>query len=361
VAPAGTLPSFQTSDAAVTQKTRFIAELAPGQPLADIFCIGEARRGQAKNGPFWTLVLEDVSGQVEAKIWSPAAQDYADLRPGQFALVEGQVGSYRDKTQVNVDRLRVLSPEEFAPDLSQFVASSSEPPEVLLEKLAGLCRTNIAHAPWRKFVAAVLAHPEFRPRLLEAPGAKSVHHGYRGGLLEHTLAVCRLVLAICDHYPALDKDTLLAAACCHDLGKAWELTPGPARDYTDAGRLLGHIVLSLELLDPILTKSGVEPELILHFKHLLVAHHGEYAFGSPRQPQTAEAFVLHFADNIDAKLNQIFGSFETDAPGAWSPYVRTLERSLYNPVRAPRETADPKPKAKDKDKDVAQCSLPLKA
>lgn len=325
--------------------------------MADVFCLGAARLGQAKNGPFWTLTLEDVTGQLEAKIWSPASAAYPDLRPGQFVLVEGQVGTYRDRPQVNVDRLQVLSPDEFAPDLSQFVPSSQESPESLLERLTELCRAEIAHAPWRKFCAKVLS--EFRDKLLEAPGAKSVHHGYRGGLLEHTLAVCRLVLAICDHYPALDRDTLLAAACCHDLGKAWELTSGPARDYTDAGRLLGHIVISLELLEPLLRKSGLEPELILHFKHILVAHHGEYAFGSPRQPQTAEAFVLHFADNIDAKLNQIFGSFETDEPGEWSPFVRTLDRYLYNPPRTPREPAENK--AKPRAKDTTQCLLPLKA
>lgn len=359
VAPAGNLPACKRSDAAVIQKTHFITDLVPGQAAADIFCIGEARLGQAKNGPFWTLVLEDVTGQVEAKIWSPASQAYPELRPGQFVLVEGQVGTYRDRPQLNVDRLRVLVPEEFTPDLAQFVASSSEPPEVLLEKLTGLCRSAIAHAPWRKFIATVLAHPDFRDRLIEAPGAKNVHHGYRGGLLEHTLAVCQLVVSICERYPALDKDTLLAAACCHDLGKAWELTAGPARDYTDAGRLLGHIVIGLELLEPLLKKSGVEPELALHFKHILVAHHGEYEFGSPRRPKTAEAFILHFADNIDAKMNQIFGTFETDQPGEWSPYVRTLERYLYQPVRAPREVAEAKPKAKEKD--AAQCLLPLKA
>ena len=157
----------------------------------------------------------------------------------------------------------------------------------------------------------------------------------------------------------MDRDTLLAAACCHDLGKAWELTAGPARDYTDAGRLIGHIVLSMELLEPLLVKSGVEPELAMHFKHILLAHHGQYEYGSPREPQTAEAFVLHFADNIDAKLNQIFGAFETDEPGQWSPFMRTLDRYLYNPVRTPRETTEGKPKTKDKD--PAQCSLPLKA
>lgn len=350
--------SSHHSDVLVIQKTQFIKDLTPGQAASDIFCIGAARLGQAKNGPFWTLSLEDVSGQIEAKIWSPAAQAYADLAPGQFVHVEGQVGAYRDRPQINIDRLRVLPPEEFTPDLSQFVPSSEEPPEGLLEALAELCRAEISHAPWRKFCAKVLSHPEFRDRLLEAPGAKGVHHAYRGGLLEHTLAVGRLVLSICDRYPSLDRDTLLAAAVCHDLGKAWELSAGPARDYTDAGRLLGHIVLTLELVEPLLKKSGVEPELALHFKHILVAHHGEYEFGSPRRPKTAEAFVLHFADNIDAKMNQIFGSFESDAPGQWSPYVRTLERYLYNPPRTPREA--PEKPARPREKDVQQCLLPLK-
>lgn len=351
--------SSNHSDVVVTQKTQFVKDLTAGQGAADIFCIGAARLAQAKNGPFWTLTLEDVSGQIEAKIWSPAALSYTDLAPGQFVFVEGQVGAYRDRPQINIDRLRVLSAEEFAPDLAQFVPSSSEPPEGLLEKLVELCRAEIAHAPWRKFCAKVLSHQDFRDKILEAPGAKSVHHSYRGGLLEHTLAVSRLVLSICDRYPALDRDTLLAAAVCHDLGKAWELTAGPARDYTDAGRLLGHIVITLELVEPLLKKSGIEPELALHFKHILVAHHGEYEFGSPRRPKTAEAFVLHFADNIDAKMNQIFGSFEDDdEPGAWSPYVRTLERFLYNPPRTPREAPEKLPKPREKD---AQCLLPLKA
>lgn len=342
------------------EKNIFVKDLVAGQSVAEVFCLGGARLGQAKNGPFWTLVLEDVTGQIEAKIWSPAASLYADLAPGQFVRVEGQVGAYRDRPQVNIERLAVLSPEDDVPDLSLFVPTSAEPPEVLLEKLMELCRAEIAHAPWRKFTARVLGQTDFRARLIEAPGAKSVHHSYRGGLLEHTLAVARLALSICDRYPALDRDTLLAAAVCHDLGKAWELTSGPGRDYTDAGRLLGHIVIAMELLEPILKKSGVEPELALHFKHILLAHHGEYEFGSPRRPKTAEAFALHFADNIDAKMNQIFGAFgDDDEAGGWSPYVRTLERYLYNPPRAPRPEA-PRP-AKPKEKDVHQCLLPLKA
>ena len=349
------------SEVAVIEKSRFVKDLAAGQTVAEVFCLGAARLGQAKNGPFWTLVLEDVTGQIEAKIWSPAAQAYADLAAGQFVWVEAQVGAYRDRPQVNIDRLRVLTPEEFAPNLAQFVPSSEEPPEGLLEKLVELCRAEISHAPWRKFTSKVLTQAEFRDRWLEAPGAKSVHHSYRGGLLEHTLAVSRLVLSICDRYPALDRDTLLAAAVCHDLGKAWELTSGPGRDYTSEGRLLGHIIIGLQLVEPLLKKCAIEPDLALHFQHILLAHHGEYEFGSPRRPKTAEAFVLHFADNIDAEMNQIFGTFddETDAAGTWSPYVRTLERYLYNPPRTPRPVAEKAPKPKEKD--AHQCLLPLKA
>ena len=342
----------------MTAKTQYVKDLVPGQPAADVFCLGAARLAQAKNGPFWTLSLEDATGQIEAKIWSPAASHYADLAPGQFVFVEGQVGAYRDRPQINIDRLRVLSPEEYTPDLSQFVPTSAEPPEALLEQLSELCRAEISHAPWRKFCAKVLSHPDFRDRLVEAPGAKNVHHAYRGGLLEHTLSVARLVLAICGRYPRLDRDTLVAAAVCHDLGKAWELSAGPARDYTDAGRLLGHIVITLELVEPLLKKTGIDPELALHFKHILLAHHGEYEYGSPRRPKTAEAFVLHFADNIDAKINQIENAFESDEPGQWSPFARTLDRYLYNPRRAPREAPEKSPKPKEKD---AQCLLPLKA
>ncbi len=353
------LPIFSKhGDRLVTAKTQYVKDLTPGQPAADVFCLGAARLAQAKNGPFWTLVLEDATGQIEAKIWSPAAGNYADLAPGQFVYVEGQVGAYRDRPQINVERLRVLPPEEYAPDLSQFVPTSAEPPEALLEQLTELCRAEISYAPWRKFCAKVLSHPDFRDRLVEAPGAKNVHHAYRGGLLEHTLSVARLVLAICERYPHLDRDTLVAAAMCHDLGKAWELTAGPARDYTDEGRLLGHIVITLELVEPLLKKCGIDPELALHFKHILLAHHGEYEYGSPRRPKTAEAFVLHFADNIDAKINQISNAFESEEPGQWSPFARTLDRYLYNPRRTPRETNEKSPRPREKD---AQCLLPLKA
>jgi len=343
----------------VSGKTTFVKDLVPGRPVDDLFVVADARSGQAKNGPFWTLTLEDATGAVEARIWSPASQAYQDIPPGSLVRVAGMAGSYRDKPQISVDRLEFLSPEELAPLLPLFTASSAVPPEELLAQLEALCRDTIRHAPWRRFCRKVLADPEVRTRLVAAPGAKSVHHAYVGGLLEHTLSVCGLVLAIGGRYPALDMDTLVPAAAFHDLGKAWELSSGFPRDYTDPGRLLGHIVLGMEILEPFFRKArDLDQSLILHFKHIMVSHHGEYEFGSPKRPKTPEAFVLHFADNIDAKLNQTLGAFADDEPeAAWSPYVRTLERYLYNPRRTPRQS-----EAKQAgDKGATQCLLPLKA
>ena len=153
-----------------------------------------------------------------------------------------------------------------------------------------------------------------------------------------------LCLRFCDHYPDLDRQTLLAGAICHDLGKIWEFSGGLANDYTDAGRLVGHINLCLGKLDRHLAKSGLNEELILHFQHLILSHHGLYEYGSPRLPQTAEAFALHYADNIDAKITQsrsLFGELE-DGESGWSPYQKSLERQLFLAPKTP-ETESRKP------------------
>ncbi len=365
------------------QKAAFVKDLTPGVPVRDLFCITSAKSGQAKNGPYWSLTLEDATGSVEAKIWSPASLAYEGLASGQFVLIEGMTGSYRDKPQLSVDRLEIVPVEAIA-DLSLFIASSAVSPAELLAELEALCRDQIRHKPWRKFCLKILSTLEIRERLLAAPGAKAIHHSYLGGLLEHTLAVCRICAAFCDLYPALDRDVLIAAAMFHDLGKAWELTSGAVRDYTDEGRLLGHIILGIEILDPFLKKAqDLDPDFITHFKHIIVSHHGEYEFGSPKRPKTPEAFVLHFADNADSKLNTVFGAFaqddgaQADAEGedaanagapAWSPFMRSLDRFVFNPRRAPRQEREPAQgesgrggRDKSKEKGPVQCSLLLKA
>ncbi len=335
--------------------------MAPGVRVGDLFVIAQAKKGQARNGQtFWSLHLQDATGQVEAKIWSPLSLEFPDLTPGQLVFIEGGAGTFREQVQVTVESMRLIDAGADNVDMTAFVPASAEKPEDLLARLEDLARRNLHYSGWRKFVNKVLTDKEIRVRLLAGVGAKSIHHAYLGGLLEHTLAVCRLCLSICELYPHLDREVLLAAAIFHDLGKAWELSSGVTTDYTDEGRLLGHITISLQILEPFLQKAKLEPELALHFKHIIISHHGEYAFGSPRRPKTAEAFVLHYADNMDAKMNQIAAAFDDGPPGqeglppAWSPFQRSLDRFLYRPAPTPGNGRTHK---SDDAKEQKQCSL----
>ncbi len=320
-----------------------IADITPGNEVHSLFLVGSASLLQARNGPFWRLELKDASASIEARIWTPLSQQYTDIPAGSIVEAEGRAESFREHVQINVTALRVLSPEETASvDVSAFLPASERPAQEMYEDLLALCKKELTHKPWRKFVLGVLEDEAIRTRLLAAPAAKALHHAWVGGLLEHTLSVARLCMHLCDHYPMLDRQTLLAGAVCHDLGKLWELSGGLDNGYTDEGQLIGHIVLGLEKLERPLAKSGLEPELAMHFRHLVLSHHGQYEYGSPKLPQTAEAFALHHADDLDAKLAQVRNLFpirEEDEAG-WSPYQRSLDRYIY---QAPR-TPDPQPK-----------------
>ncbi len=338
-------------------KKTFIRDIQPGHFVSDVFVLAEARQAQGKNGPFWGLKLQDSSGSLEAKVFSPLSQQHPNLAAGQVVVAEGAVQVFRDQPQIVIERLELLADELDETLLRGLIPCSKVDPGILMEELEELLRQELRHAPWKKFCKRVLADPDIRGRLLFAPGAKAIHHAYAGGLLEHTLAVCRICQALCGLYPELDRETLLAAAAFHDLGKAWELTSGLVRDYTDQGRLLGHIFIGLEKLLPHLAKvSDLDEALKEHFKHLLLSHHGELEFGSPKRPKTAEAIVLHYADNLDAKLKTCGESLgEEAAEGQWSPFVRSLERYLFRP----KSTPGVKGSRKD-DKGPEQCLLPLK-
>ena len=341
------------------KKTQFVKDIGFSDDVDSFFLLGSASIQQARNGPFWRLELKDASGSLEAKIWSPQSQEYAGLAAGQIVEVQGRSSIFRDQAQVTIDRLRPLSAEETAAcDLALFLPASPRRAQEMMEELEQLCHQELTYTPWKKFLLAVLRHEEIRPRLLTAPAAKSVHHAYVGGLLEHTLSVAVLALRLADHYPELDRQILLAAAVCHDLGKIWEFSGGLANDYSDDGRLLGHTLLGLERLEPFLQKSALPPELIRHFKHLVLSHHGEHQYGAPKLPQTAEAFALHHADNIDAKVAQcrhILNAFAEDDSG-WSPYQPTLGRSMHQPARTPKNAAPESGIPRKTPKDT-QCSL----
>lgn len=344
------------------ESRQWSASLEPGQDVQEVYLVAAASSLQARNGPFWRLELKDAKGSVEAKIWSPLSQNFAEIPVGSLAMVQARVESYREQNQLNVQGLQLLDDLAVAAlDLSLFLPASSRSPAVMYSELLALCKQELKYKPWRKFMLSVLQDADIKAKFMVAPAAKGVHHAWVGGLLEHSLSVAGLCLRLCDHFAHLDRQTLLVAAICHDLGKIWELSGGLANDYTDPGRLIGHINLALEYLNPFMLKSGLEAAYILHLKHLILSHHGQYEYGSPRLPQTPEAFALHYADNLDAKLTQtqtVCAGLESQT---WSSYQRTLERALYVPVATPllvpEQVEEAKAESKKTEPKVNQCSL----
>lgn len=325
------------------QKTQFIKDIAPGDEIDTLFLLAQAVQAQARNGPFWRLELKDRTGTLEAKIWSPLSQNIPALQPGSLVRACGRVSLYRDRLDLNVEAFQVICVDDWSGvDAALFLPAAKQRPEAMWRELEALCGRTMRHPPWRKFIRLLLDDPFISEHLKTAPAAKGVHHAYCGGLLEHTLGVAGLCMKLADSYPQLDRQLLLAGAVCHDLGKLWELCGGPAPDYTDPGRLLGHIELGLEAVSPYLHQAGLEPELCLHLKHLIISHHGELEFGSPKRPKTAEAFALHFADNIDARmaqLREVLGAMPPAGAGGsnWSPFQATLSRFLYRAMPTPQQ------------------------
>lgn len=343
------------------RKEQFIADLTAGGGVDTVLLIASAQQNQARNGPYWRISFRDSSGSIESKIWSPLSLQFPDIKAGQLVQVQGRVTVYRDKNEISVDTMRILSKEEEAGiDLADFTVSSGHDPDVLLAQLELLCRENMQHAPWKKFYKYILKDEAILAGLRVAPAAKAMHHAYTGGLLEHTLGVCRLCIAFADLYPYLDRQVLLAGALCHDLGKIWEMSSGLVIDYTDSGRLLGHMTIVLEKVAPYLHKSGLEDELVEHFKHLILSHHGTREFGSPCLPATAEAMALHQADNTDAKLNQMQGALNAVPEGepGWSNYISGLDRAVFRAVPSPSQVAVKTTGRKAVQE--SQCSLLLK-
>ncbi|MDO9584296.1 MAG: HD domain-containing protein [Desulfomicrobium sp.] len=348
-------------------KKTYVRDLAEGNSISEVFALSQVQRKEAKNGPYWQLTLTDSTGSIEARVWFPQSQQYEGLQAEQFVAVSGQVASFKDQLQMNITDMTVIDPREAGLDLTDFLPSSAIPPEELLREMEELLNTELTFKPWSALCKSVLRDEQIRASLLSAPGAKAIHHAYAGGLLEHTLAIMRICKALSLLYPQVDKEILLVAALFHDLGKAFELSHGISREYTDAGRLLGHIQIGLEVLEPYLRKTKDLPEaMVMHLKHLIVAHHGELAFGSPCLPQTMEAFILHYADNLDAKINTVHGALKApdgEQISGWSDYHRTLGRYLYQPMRtpAPAKSSEPQPRMPRKVQPKSEDSPLLKA
>jgi len=315
------------------RKTVFIDGLEVNTTVTSIFIVRDKEIRQQKNNnqDYLRLTLGDKSGSVAALSFNDTDKNWHTCSQGDYVLVRGGVKEYAGRLQIKIDRLQPL-PDEGV-DARDFLPSAGRDPGEMYDELMGWVRS--IEDPWiGKLLETIFGDEEIAGRFRMAPAAKAMHHAYIGGLLAHTLSVIGLAHRVAGHYgpPAVNRDLLLAGAMLHDLGKAWELDWHRGFDYTDDGRLLGHIVEESFLIDRFIAGiEGFPDELRVQLLHIVLAHHGTYEYGSPRRPKTVEALILHYVDDLDSKCQAMQDQIEAemDQKGNWTSFNRNLGRYLY--------------------------------
>jgi 3'-5' exoribonuclease len=324
-------------------------QLTEGQQAELVCLLAKKQIAQTKAGkPYGALKLADCSGEVEAKLWDQAEELLQGLEPGSAVRVTGRVDSYNGRRQI------VLQSIEPAPEAepAQFLPKSPINANELWGRLDAL-KGAVKDKRLRRLLKAFFENDDFLREFGNAPAAKGAHHAYVHGLLEHTVSVGELARKVAEHYTHLNLDILISGALLHDIGKTREFTLGPPIEYTDEGRLEGHVVLGVRMLDQRLASlRGFPANLASHLRHLIVSHHGLYEFGSPKKPKTPEAMVLHMLDDMDAKTAMIQEVIASQGGGEthWSSFNRLLERFLYtgpSPLEASAKAAPAKEEAPD--------------
>src|SRR5215831_5926669 len=309
-------------------KTPLVSEISSEQNITTFFLVCEKEIRNTREGkPYLRLELGDRSGTIEARMWDQIEVATREVDREDIVKVQGRVEIYRGRPQFSVQQMRKAKPEEV--DLADFLPATKEDVEKLFKQL--LAEADAIKNPWlKKLTTAILSDPRISARYKRAPAAKVMHHAYLGGLLEHVVGLCGLAHQIVAHYPELDLDLLLTAAILHDVGKLDELCYDRAIGYTTEGQLLGHIVMEVQTVSKAMDAiEGFPANLKTVVKHLLISHHGEYEFSSPKLPMIREALVFHYLDDLDSKIAAARSALalESGEP-EWSAYSGALGRKF---------------------------------
>lgn len=314
---------------------RFVSQLADRENIDQVFLAADKQLRANRNGNLYLQVrLSDRSGSLTGMMWNANEQAYGAFENGDYVRVQGTTQFYNGVLQLIVQRVERVEPQKVnEPD---FVTLSTGEIDRLLQSLASMLR-GMRNLPLRNLAEAFLIDEDFLALFSSAPAGVKHHHAYRGGLLQHVVSLMELVQRVAPQYPELDADLLLMGAFLHDAGKIRELCYERELSYTDEGQLVGHLIIGVELLVEKLKeaeKLAHEPmpqELVLHLKHMILSHHGEYEFGSPKLPMTLEAIALHYLDNLDAKMHALSQIIREDVntESRWTPYQAPLGRKLF--------------------------------
>jgi len=309
-------------------KTPLVSDLNAEQNITTFFLVCEKEIRNTREGkPYLRLELGDRSGTIEARMWDQFETAANGINRDDFVKVQARVEIYKNRPQLSVMQVRLAKPEEI--DLADFLPQTKADVAKLYAQLLEYA-ASIGN-PWlKKLVAGILNDPAIAARYKRAPAAKVMHHAYLGGLLEHVISLCGLAKLVAAHYTELDVDLLLTAAILHDVGKLDELCYERAIGYTVEGQLLGHIVMEIETVAKAMNAiEGFPPNLKTVVQHLLISHHGEYEFGSPKLPMIREALVFHYLDDLDSKLAAVRAALAIDTGETeWSAYSGALGRKF---------------------------------
>lgn len=307
---------------------RYIGELREGEMISETYLCKSKQTLKTKSGKsYYSLLLQDKTGVIDSKVWELSnGIDHFEVM--DYIRIEAQVTSFQGTLQLNVRRIRKSQEGEYDP--SDYMPVSKRDRNEMYKELVSYIE-GVNNSYFQQLLKSFFVEDkEFIKRFLFHSAAKSVHHGFVGGLLEHTLAVAKISIFLADTYPIINKDLLLTASLFHDIGKLEELSAFPENDYTDDGQLLGHIYIGTEMIgEHIRNIPGFPAKLGSELKHCILAHHGELEYGSPKKPALIEAMALNFADNTDAKMQTMIELLEANEEmDTWIGYNRLFETNI---------------------------------
>jgi 3'-5' exoribonuclease len=298
------------------------------------FVVASKQVKAKKNGePYLALTLADRTGQIEAKMWDNVEEFVDTFEQDDFLKIKGLVNKYKNRFQLTIHKLRRM--EEAEIDFTDYLPKTTKDIGELWQTLAEFVAT-FQNPHLKSLVELFMADPEIAERYRNAPAAKTLHHAYIGGLLDHVVSLFRSCDLLCRNYPQINRDLLLTGAFLHDIGKLQELTYNRAFSYTTRGQLLGHMIIELEMLQAKLAKlPDFPPELKTLIEHMIISHHGQYEFGSPKLPMFPEALMLHYLDDLDSKMEAMRAQFqrESELEGPWTSYNASLGRPLFDSAK----------------------------
>ncbi len=313
---------------------KYIKELKEGDRISQIYLIKQKNSSVTKNGkPFDNVILQDKTGVLDAKIWDPNSAGIDDFDARDYVEIGGDVVSFNGALQVNVKRARKAHEGEFDP--SDYLPMSPYDIEEMYKELIGYV-DSVKNPYLNRLLCSFFKEDEkFIALFKKSSAAKSVHHSFVGGLLQHTLAVTKICDFLCTRYEMLNRDLLITSSICHDIAKTKEYSLYPENDYTDEGNFLGHIVMGVEMIDEKIRgyngNPGIEGFPVVlenELKHCILSHHGELEYGSPKKPAIMEAVALNFADNTDAKMQIFTEMFEGETNRGWLGFKKMLDSNV---------------------------------